>query len=293
MVTWRHLLSKTITFGCVERADSRYLVVGVPLDQTASYKPGTRFAPTRIRDAACNIELCSLYRGISLENLGFNDLGDVVIPPGDLAKAFENIERVVKGIREEYSGKLPILLGGEHTITYPVVSTLRSDIDTLVVFDAHLDLRSEYLGSEINHATVMRRILESLNIPIVFVGVRAYSLDEINYLSSIANGKVTVCDANNVVRGECVFRDYGRVYLSIDMDVLDPAYAPGVSNPEPFGLTPREFMHALVSVLEHAEKLVGVDVVEVNPLVDVNDITSILAAKIIIELAGYVEEWFK
>jgi len=290
VTVWRHLLSRVGVFGCVERTDLNYLVLGIPLDQSTTHKPGTRFAPTRIREAACNIELYSLYSELSLEDIGFNDLGDVVMPPGDLSKALENVEQVSRGVIEEYPNSLLIILGGEHTITYPIIKALKKRVDTLVVFDAHLDLRDEYLGSKINHATVMRRIFEDLHIPLVYVGSRAYSREEVQFLHTVKSDEISVCSAPMVMRGMCNFKDLGKVYLSIDVDVVDPSYAPGVSNPEPLGITPHDLVKVLYSILDEAEGVVGLDLVEVNPLVDVNDITSILASKIVFELIGFLRK---
>ena len=288
MVTWKHLLVKTSVFGCAENPSSRYVVLGIPLDQTTTYKPGTRFAPTHIRLAACNIEFYSLYSGVSLDDLGFNDLGDVLVY-GDLPKALDNVEKVVRGIRDEYVTAFPIILGGEHTITYPVVKSLKSEIDELIVFDAHTDLRDEYLGSKLNHATVMKRIIEKLGIPVTFIGVRAYSREELEFIEML-DGDLVVCDVRKIVKNECSLGKYGRVYISVDIDVIDPAYAPGVSNPEPLGITPDQLIGHMYKVVENAEGIVGFDIVEVNPVEDVNDVTSILASKIVLELIGFLEK---
>jgi len=290
MVTWKHLLQRTSIFGCCEDNSSPYVVVGIPLDQTTTYKPGTRFAPERIRSAACNLEFYSLVSEVSLEHIGFRDLGDLVISPGNLERVYKDIESVVKGIIEELGNDITcFFLGGEHTITYPIVKTLRNEIDQLIVFDAHTDLRDEYLGSRYNHATVMRRLFEELHIPITYIGVRAFSEEELLFIDENKDS-IKLCDSSSIIKGECRLDISGKVYVSIDIDVLDPAYAPGVSNPEPLGLTTHQLIHYLYKVLESTSKAKWFDVVEVNPLVDVNDVTSIVAAKVILEIIGFYEK---
>ncbi|MCD6300524.1 MAG: agmatinase [Staphylothermus sp.] len=294
MVTWKHLLSNTKVFGCCNDEHSDYLIIGIPLEISTTYKTGTRFAPNRIREASCNIEFFSLHTWSSLENMCFNDLGDVVISPGDITSSLYNIKTIIEGLLEEFPTSKYFFLGGEHLVTYPIVEGLANheNIDTLVVFDAHTDLRSEYLGSRINHATVFRRLLEKFSFNILYIGARAISLDELSFINEnrdniklvdpriLYSGQVDLSDIlKNYVNGK-------EIYLSIDMDVFDPSYAPGVSNPEPLGIDPFMFLKTMEYIIEAASKIVGIDIVEVNPLVDVNDITSVLASKIIFEIVA-------
>jgi agmatinase len=288
MVTWRHLLQQTSIFGCSFDPSSKYIIVGAPLDQTVTYKPGTRFAPQRIREASCNIEFYSIFNNVSLDRVGYNDLGDIVITPGDLERVFNDIASVVRGIVEEYEEPRIFVLGGEHTITYPIVKALSDDIEHVVVFDAHTDLRDEYLGSRYNHATVFRRLYEELNIPITYIGTRAYGEEELEFIRRHRD-MIRLCDIRAIYRDECKIEDYGKTYISIDMDAVDPSHAPGVSNPEPLGLTPYQLIEYLVKTLSNSREIIGVDLVEVNPLVDINDVTSILASKIIVEIIGFYE----
>lgn len=291
MVVWRHLLQKTSIFGCSENPDSLYIITGIPLDQTTTYKPGTRFAPDHIRLAACNLEFYSLITGKSLEHIGFNDLGNIIVPP-DIERVYENIKTVVKGLFEEYGyEKLYFFLGGEHTITYPILSVLNQEIEQLIVFDAHTDLRNEYLGSKHNHATVMRRIFEEIQIPIIYIGVRALSEEELVFIDRNRDS-IVLCDMNSIFKNECRLDVKDKIYISIDLDAVDPAYAPGVSNPEPLGLSPHNLLVYLTKIIRKAN-VRGIDITEVNPLVDVNDVTSLLASKIILEIIGFYEKRFK
>ncbi len=290
MTTWRHLLNESSGFACQESGEGLVGIIGLPMDWTTSYMPGTRFAPRRIRDAACNIELYSVLTGRSLDDYGYIDLGDVALPMGDVAESLRRIEIVARGFREDYPDKVPVFIGGEHLVTYPVVEAVGDGIDYYVVFDAHGDLRDDYLGVKYSHATVNRRIHEDFDIPVIIIGGRAFSKEEVDYIGG-HNDIVVITlryteDTNEALRRiEGLLADR-NVYVSIDMDVFDPGYAPGVSNPEPLGLSPMVVLGFLERIVRASRRIMGFDVVEVNPLRDVNDVTSILAAKLIIEFYG-------
>lgn len=282
-MSWRAVFQRPV-FGCVEEERSPLNVIGVPLDYTGTYRPGTRFAPLSIREASCNIELYSITADLFLEDVGFRDHYDVLLPPGDTERVAKYIEVGLRGILEETSNGLIIILGGEHLLTYFSVKQLINNIDTLIVFDAHLDTRDEYLGSKLNHATFLRRLLEDYpDLNIVHIGSRAYSKEELDFAKK---SKIKLYNILASLRGDIKLEEMGRVYISVDMDVFDPAYAPGVQNPEPLGIDFKTFISILDRIREKSPRVVGVDIVEVNPLVDASNITSILAAKVALELAG-------
>jgi len=278
---WKTLLMKP-TFACLENVKSRVAVIGIPLDNTGTYRPGTRFAPQKIRDAACNLELYSIMANKSIEDVGFKDYGDIVLPPGDTVRSLQRIELITRNISGEHYGLL-VILGGEHLLTYSTVRALEDRIDTLIVFDAHLDSRLEYLDSNVNHATFLRKLIEE-GVNVLHIGSRAYTEDEVNYVKSKSN--VKVFNILDVYNNKLEFSDLGRTYVSVDLDVFDPAIAPGVSNPEPLGLNTYMFLNILKNVFNKSTSIVAIDVVEVNPLVDYSDVTSILAAKVVIESVG-------
>ncbi|WP_434730858.1 agmatinase [Thermogladius sp. KZ2Tp1] len=281
-MSWRHLLTKTKPFGCIEKEEPGTVIVGAPLDSTSTYRPGSRLAPDSIREAACNLELYSLLGRRSLEHIGLTDLGNIVIPQGDVELSLRNIKTVAKGVREDYPDSLKVFVGGEHLVTLPIVEALGDLVDTVVIFDAHLDMRSEYLGSTLNHATFARRLVEE-GFRVVHIGSRALSAEEAEYVKDLDN--VRVLDVLEARRGVNTGK-LGSVYISVDMDVVDPSYAPGVGNPEPLGLTPWELLELVRELVASSSRLVGVDVVEVNPLVDPGGVTSVLASKIILEVIG-------
>lgn len=281
-MAWRVIFQELI-FGCVENKLSPIGVVGVPIDHTSTYRPGSRFAPAKIREASCNIELYSLVSNLFLNDVGFRDYFDLQLPPGDIEHVSNYVRIGLENILREHRGLL-VILGGEHLLTYFSVKSILKNIDTLVVLDAHLDSRNEYLGSTLNHATFLRRLLEeNPDLNVVHIGSRAYSREEIEFVSK---KHIKFFNVLSTQRGEIDFKDLGRVYMSIDMDVFDPAYAPGVSNPEPFGIDPIVFMNILKSIYENSSKILAVDIVEVNPLVDPSGVTSTLAAKIVVEISG-------
>jgi agmatinase len=270
--------------GLVKKAEnSRFVILGAPYDSTTTYRPGTRFAPSSIREASINIEtFCNLAKEY-LEHINFYDAGDLDVIGLDIHECLRRVSVAVEDIHA--SGRYPVIIGGEHTITYAPIRSIRPDL--IMVFDAHLDLRDEYPhGMKISHATVMRRIYEDLAIKnIVYIGSRAWSKEEHEFSKKI-NAKVFDVfwirkNMREVIDSlKLLIKKSEKYYISFDMDVIDPSHAPGVSNPEPNGLYTYEIFSILNDIV--GEKLAGFDLVEVCPSYD-NGITSILAAKILQE----------
>ena len=243
--------------------ESEFILFGVPFDATVSFRPGARFAPMEIRRASENIEFSSLS-GIRLADVG--DLGLT----SSVTWMLKRVSRIVGEILSD--GKTPIILGGEHTLTLASALKVCKRGGGLIVLDAHLDLRDEFMDTRLNHTTWLRRLLERFeDLKMMIIGVREASSDLNDYAEK---KRIKILKANRIMKEYVgsikAVKDYvstlNEVYLSIDMDVLDPAYAPGVSNPEPCGLSPtmvREIVEEICST-----KLGGLDVVEVNPLFD-------------------------
>lgn len=271
---------------------SEYFLLGVPFDSTASYRSGQRWGPEAVRRASAFIEFYSLRAGFDVDEVPIADVGDVAVVHGDAYATVTRVERVVEGLASR--GRIPIVLGGEHTATLGVLKGLRraGRRPCLVVFDAHFDLRSEYAGSRLNHATVMRRIVEDVGPErLVYVGVRGFSPEELEYARR--RGEVSFYTVRDVaVMGEVnvaasVRRDLRgcrEVYVSIDIDVLDPAYAPGVGNPEPEGFTTFTLYEIIHGVVDG--RLAGFDVVEVAPPHDCGGSTAAAAAKTVVEVVA-------
>jgi len=270
-----------------EPGDADILLFGAPLDVTASYRGGSRFAPTAIREASQYMESYSVRTGLDWDDLKLVDIGDVA-EVGEVEPAVENIRRVVEEIRA--MGKLPVMLGGEHTITLGALRALRPA--AVVVFDAHLDLRDTLFEERLCHATYLRRAHEEQGFKLVIVAARALSAEEIEYAEEKG---VTVATAQDVKRFGVepvlgVIRDSlegaESVYLSVDMDAVDPAEAPAVGNPSPEGITVTQLLDLTAGVVD--KRLVGFDLNEVSPSYD-SGLTAIQAAYIALETLYMVE----
>ncbi|MBU26870.1 MAG: agmatinase [Thaumarchaeota archaeon] len=252
-------------------------VFGIPFDATHSYKPGCRFGADAIRDSFNNIEVFHPELKVDLETANIEDLGNT----RHTVVASEMID-MVKKITTELVAKQKqlFILGGEHSITYGTYPSFPKETG-YVVFDAHYDLRDEFADIKLSHASYLRRIVEDRGADnILHVGARAFVAEELEFLQE--NNIKTITDKEiRDGNGPQLLRDhvssFDSIYSSFDLDVLDPAFAPGVGNPESVGITSRELFDMISSFNE--TKVTGVDIVELNPYHD-NGATASLAAKI-------------
>jgi len=261
-----------------DNSKSAAVIFGVPFDSTHSYKPGCRFGPDVIRDAFNNIEIFQPEFGIDLETVNINDLGNTkhTVVATEMLQMVENITAELKK-----QNKQLIILGGEHLITLGSFSCFPKDTG-YVVFDAHYDLRDQYADIKLSHAAYLRRIVEKRGSEnIVHVGARAFVKEELAFLNEHKISTVSDKEIRNG-NGPKLLKDitstFDSLYLSIDLDVLDPAFAPGVGNPEAIGISSRE-LYDLVTTLQN-KKIVAADIVELNPTYD-NGATASMAAKMI------------
>ena len=253
-------------------------IFGVPFDSTHSYKPGCRFGPDAIRDAFNNIEIFQPEFGVDLEAEAISDLGNTkhtVVA----AEMLQMVKDVTSELKKQ--DKQIIILGGEHLITLGSFSCFPKDTG-YVVFDAHYDLRDQYADTKLSHAAYLRRIVEERGSEnIVHVGARAFVKEELAFLKEHNIATVSDKEISNG-NGPKLLKDvtstFDRVYLSVDLDVLDPAFAPGVGNPEAVGISSRE-LYDLITTLQN-KKIVAADMVELNPTYD-NGSTASMAAKMI------------
>ena len=256
------------------------MLVGAPFDGTTSFAPGTRFGPARLREASQGLETYSPAQDRSLEEVAFADLGDLELPFGNVTEALERIEAACRDVIGR--GKSLVLLGGEHLISLPAIRACHSVHKELAVvqFDAHADLRDAYLGEHDSHATVMRRAGEIVGAGSVFqIGIRSGTREECVYGRAFSGLFTEELHAGVERAVEALA---GRpVYVTVDIDVVDPGYAPGTGTPEPGGCRPQELFEALRRLA--ALNVVAFDVVELNPLVDTGWTTAILAAKVVRE----------
>lgn len=264
--------------------ESDFAIFGVPFDKTSSFRAGSAEAPDAIREASHNFETFMPNHGEDIEHVRYCDLGNL--------DEYENADQMVREVEDFATGviengKFPIALGGEHSITPAIVKGF--DDFCVITLDAHLDFREEYEGEKNSHACSTRRIADVVGVDkVIPIGVRSMSRQEqqdaqelgLRYITSIECTRqrkmFTAIDRALNLMGI----ERARVYLSLDMDVIDPAYAPGISNPEPFGLEPIEILRGIDML---ADNLVGFDIVEVSPPYD-NGNTSALAARLVREV---------
>lgn len=229
-----------------------YVVVGAPLDVSTSFQPGTRFGPGEVRTHAGTFEDYDPATRTHFSELGVADYGDVRAW-NDAAAYLEYLEGVVTDVH--WNDAVPLLVGGEHTVTVAAVRAL--DPDVFVALDAHLDLREDLDGDPLSHSTVTRHALDVADEAVV-VGARSGSEHE---WERAAEGDVTVVAPEDAADWTPGFDDDQGVYLSVDIDAADPGYAPGTGTMEPFGLDPATMHDVVRSVAPHAA---GFDVVAVN-----------------------------
>lgn len=268
------------------------VLLGVPYDHTSTHRPGSRFAPNAVREASINIETYSPMTRSDYEYLNISDIGNLVIS-NDPAETLNRIKKVTSHLRE--LDKVHITMGGEHTITKGCIGPLIGKEGKMLCFDAHLDLRDEFQGTKLNHATFMRRIIEEIGPEkVTYIGIRAVSQEELEYASKLGI-RVISAKTFNELNVATLIEIIQRVlsddpcYISIDFDVIDPSFAPGVGNPEPHGVNPSKLME-LLSTIAASNEVMGVDVVEVSPNYD-KGMTAILAAKTIVELTSAIKKF--
>ncbi len=284
---------------CWSRDDSSFQVVGAPLEETVTFRPGTRFAPRAIREASAYIEYWSLRGGIDVdEEARFYDAGDVA-GEQPLEKHLEELSYTVARLFDEE--KPIVVLGGEHTVTLGVVRGLveAGARPCILHLDAHLDMRREYGGRRLSHATFMRLVVEETGAPLVTAGYRAVVREELEYARARRVGLVDAYTLEEqgwtaiASRLESMLDSCTHLHVTLDMDVFDPGYAPGVSNPEPEGASPRRVLDTVFYAARLAArrgKTLSMDVVEVSPPYDCGGVTAVLAAKAVVEAAaGYLQ----
>ena len=273
-----HMTKSPLIMNPNDNSESAAVIFGVPFDSTHSYKPGCRFGPDVIRDAFNNIEIFQPEFGVDLELSNIQDLGNLK----HTVVATEMLSMVEKTTSElQKNSRQLIILGGEHLLTLGSYMSYPKNTG-YVVFDAHYDLRDEYADIKLSHAAYLRRIVEKRGADnIIHVGARAFVSEELAFLKehnikTISDKAIRNGDGPKLL-GEMT-TNFDNLYVSIDLDVLDPAFAPGVGNPEAVGITSRELYDMVTSLQDR--NISGADIVELNPSFD-NGSTASFAAKII------------
>ncbi|MDJ0269831.1 MAG: agmatinase [Aigarchaeota archaeon] len=268
--------------------EAKYVAFGVPYDLTSSFRACSRYGPEMLRKFSSNLESNSVNLEFDARSVRLHDAGDVRFTYS-LAAMLKRVFRVVKDIRR--LGKTPLMVGGEHTFTMPAVMACFRDVEgVLIVFDAHFDLRDNYLGTRMNHATYLRRLLEKRKLKVAVVGVRGYDYDELKTARELGityyTSKQIHDNLDQVLSRIRVFAGGRPAYVSVDIDVLDPAYAPSVGNPEPNGITPYDLVELLHAVC--SPTIVGLDIMEVCSIYD-NGLTAAQATRVLVECITAIE----
>ncbi|RXJ77939.1 agmatinase [Arcobacter sp. F155] len=261
--------------------ESKAVLFGVPFDGTTSFKPGTRFAPSAMREDSWGLESYSPYLDKDLEDLKLFDYGNLEVPFGDKKTALRMIQEKTQEIID--ADKIPVMIGGEHLVSLGPVKALSKKYEDLHIihFDAHTDLRNDYLGEALSHATVLRRIYDQvgggrLNQFCIRSGLK----EEFEWAKEHSHlEKFTY----NTLEERVELLVNKPVYITIDLDVLDPSVFPGTGTPEPGGIDFHDMMK-IISILSRLENVVGLDVVELSPKFDASGVSTAVACKTLREL---------
>lgn len=267
--------------GCEsEYSEAKIVVFGAPFDSTTSFRPGTRFASSTMRNESYGIETFSPYQNRDLDDIYVFDGGDLELGFGNPKKALEKIEKYTLRVIED--DKIPCMIGGEHLVTYGAVKAITEKFPELHIihFDAHADLRDEYLGEKLSHATVMRRIWDIIGDNKIFqFGIRSGDREELLW----AKKHVFIQMFNFDLLPQIVENLKGKpVYLSVDLDVLDPSVLPGTGTPEAGGVSFNELLKACMELT--SIDIVGLDINELSPTYDQSGASTAVACKLLREL---------
>ena len=263
-----------------EYDESSVVIYGAPFDSTTSFRPGTRFASQAMRPDSYGLESYSTYQDKDMEDYGYFDSGDLELPFGNADRALKMIEEFSDEVLAD--GKMPVMIGGEHLVTLGAVRSVAKKYDDLHIihFDAHADLREDYMGEKLSHASVMRRCWEIVGDDKIYqFGIRSGSKEEVYW------GKEHVYTRNfdTETLTEIAEKLKGKnVYVTIDLDVLDPSIFPGTGTPEAGGITFREMISGIKAMKDL--NIVAFDVNELSPHYDQSGVSTAVACKVLREM---------
>lgn len=280
---WKFAFSQE-TENLKETKENSWGIIGVPFDSTSSYGPGSRFGPTTVREASYSFEKYNITFKSNLDTV-FYDFGNINVIYGNCKETIKILEDTISDLIEH--NIKPITIGGEHSVSLAPIKALSKKYDiedmTIIHLDAHMDIIDEYQGEKCSHATIMKRVYDLKPKEIIEIGIRSASLEEKEFVDRVKN--VTIFTANDTKeKFENIKDKINRInedepiYLSIDMDVLDPLYAPEVGNPIPNGISP-EIIENILKILAN-KNVIGFDLVEVATS-KLGDPTAVTGSKII------------
>lgn len=261
--------------------ESKIVIFGAPFDSTTSYRPGARFASRVMRAESYGLETYSPYQNVDVTDYKIFDGGDLELCFGDTNLALEDIKNFAAKIFSE--NKIPVMIGGEHLVTLGMFRAAVEKYPSINVihFDAHADLRDDYLCAKLSHATVIRRIYDIIGDGKIFqFGIRSGDRSEFEFAAKHTRLQKFNFDGLGKVIGEVKGKP---IYLTIDLDVLDPSIFPGTGTPEAGGVTFLQLLDAALKVI-HQGNVVAVDLVELSPPYDSSGISTATALKILREI---------
>ncbi|MBG9787762.1 MULTISPECIES: agmatinase [Brevibacillus] len=263
--------------------ESQAVIYGMPMDWTVSFRPGSRFGPSRIREVSIGLEEYSPYLDRLLEEVKYFDAGDIPLPFGNVEGSLQAIREFVAKVLAD--NKIPVGMGGEHLVTWPVIQAVHEKYEDLVIFhfDAHTDLRDNYEGYEYSHSTPIKKACNLLGGKNVYsFGIRSGMKEEFDWAKE--NMHLYKYDVLEPVKQVLPTIGNRPIYLTIDIDVLDPSAAPGTGTTEAGGITSRELLDTIHFMANNGANVVGFDLVEVAPVYDHSEMTQIVASKILREM---------
>lgn len=270
--------------------ESNLVVFGAGFDGTTSNRPGTRFASTAMRPEFYGLETYSPVLNLDMDDYKICDIGDLELSIGNtdivLGEIYEGTKQIVK------DNKVPFMIGGEHLVTLPAFKAVHDKYKDIYVlhFDAHTDLRDEYNNNKNSHATVIKRIWDIIGDNKIYqFGIRSGTKEEFEFS---LKDKHTYMETHTIDTFEEIIKslDGKNIYLTIDLDVLDPSIFPGTGTPEPGGITYKEF-ESIFKILKNSNiNLVGCDIVELSPDYDNTSVSTVTACKILRELTLVISD---
>jgi agmatinase len=274
-------MSKVFADATSRYLDADFVLFGAPFDGTSCFRRGSRLAPDAMREASYNFETYNKFFDIDLADLRIHDAGNIEVS-SDIRITLNTLTKKVGKIA--WDKKVPVMLGGEHSLTYACVKACLKKNLGILILDAHLDMREEYEGEKYSHACVSRNIIEELTRNYATLGIRSGTKEEYTYaeehgIACFSSDEVEARGVEAVLEEALDMLKCSQVYLSIDADVIDPAYAPALGTPEPFGITPREVRTIIRRLAPFA---IGFDLVEITPEYDSGG-TALLGAKLVRE----------
>ncbi|MCH1626184.1 agmatinase [Fredinandcohnia quinoae] len=271
--------------------ESEAVIYGMPMDWTVSFRPGSRFGPSRIREVSIGLEEYSPYLDRELDEVKYFDAGDIPLPFGNPQKSLDMIEEYVDQLLN--AGKFPLGMGGEHLVSWPVMKAMYKKYPDLAIIhmDAHTDLRDHYEGEPLSHSTPIKKVCGLIGPHNVYsFGIRSGMKEEFEWAKE-KGMHISKFDVLEPLK-EILPKLAGRpVYVTIDIDVLDPAHAPGTGTVDAGGITSKELLASIHAIAKSDVNVVGCDLVEVAPIYDPSEQTANTASKLIREMIlGWVQK---